>query len=140
MMRWQAYALGSAFFAGLTAIFGKLGVTSIDPDVATLLRTGVILLLTFSIVLARGARWPEGGLGLRGAAFITLSALCTGLSWVFYYRALRDGPASRVAALDKLSVAFVLALAVLFLGERPSPRTAAGCLLVAAGSWLAARG
>ncbi len=137
---WQACALGSALFAGLTAIFGKLGVAGIDPDFATMLRTFVILALSCAIVLTRGARLPEGGLGLRSAVFIVLSALCTGISWLFYYRALQSGPASRVAAIDKLSVAFVLAFAVLFLGERPSLRTGVGCLLVAAGSWLAAGG
>ena len=136
MQRWQAYAIGSAFFAGLTAVFGKLGVAGIDPDLATLLRTAIILVMTLGIAFARGLRWPGGGLGRGPLAFIALSGVCTGASWLLYYRALRSGPASRVAPIDKLSVVFAMALAALFLGERVGARVALGGAMIVAGALL----
>ena len=137
---WLLPALGSAFFAGLTAILGKAAVAEIDPDMATLLRTVVIMLLTAGIVAARGAWSRPAVLSGRGALFIVLSGVATGLSWLFYYRALRAGPASRVAPVDKLSVVFAMLLASVFLGETVSWRTAAGGALNAAGAVLIASG
>jgi transporter family protein len=137
---WVFAALASAFFAGLTAILGKAAVAEIDPDMATMLRTVVIFLLTAGIVAYRGAWSRPSALSGRGALFIVLSGVATGLSWLFYYRALRLGPASRVAPIDKLSVVFAMILAAVFLGETISWRAAAGGALVAAGAILIATG
>ena len=137
---WLLPALGSAFFAGLTAVLGKAAVTELDPDLATLLRTVVIVLLTAGIVTYRGAWTKPSALSGKGALFIALSGIATGLSWLFYYRALRAGPASRVAPVDKLSLVFAMALAAAFLGETISWRAAAGGLLIAAGAVLIATG
>lgn len=137
---WLPAALASSFFAGLTAILGKAGVKELDPDMATLLRTCVIFLLTVGIVSVRGAWSRPSALSSRGALLIVLSGLATGLSWLFYYRALRAGPASRVAPIDKLSAAFAMALAVAFLGETLSWRAAAGGALIVAGAVLVALG
>ena len=137
---WLLPALASAFFAGLTAILGKAAVVEIDPDLATLLRTVVIMLLTAGVVAARGAWSRPSALAGRGALFIVLSGIATGLSWLFYYRALRVGPASRVAPVDKLSVVFAMALAAVFLGETISWRAAAGGALIVAGAVLIASG
>jgi transporter family protein len=137
---WLLPALGSAFFAGLTAVLGKAGVAELDPDLATLLRTVVILLLTAGIVAARGAWARPTALTGRGALFVVLSGVATGLSWLFYYRALRAGPASRVAPVDKLSAAFAMLLAAVFLGETISWRAAAGGALIVVGAALIAAG
>lgn len=137
---WLFAALASAFFAGLTAVLGKAAVAEIDPDLATLLRTVVIMLLTGGIVAFRGAWSKPSVLSGRGALFIVLSGVATGLSWLFYYRALRLGPASRVAPIDKLSLVFAMALAAAFLGEAVSWRAAAGGALIVAGAVLIATG
>jgi transporter family protein len=134
---WLPYALASAFFAGLTAVLGKAGVTSLDPDFATMIRSVVILLLTAGIVGARGA-WRSSDLTARGVVFIALSGVATGLSWLFYYRALRVGPASKVVPVDKLSLAVAMVLAVVFLGELPSWRAVGGAALILAGTLLVA--
>ena len=137
---WLLAAAASAFFAGLTAVLGKAAVAEIDPDLATLLRTGVIMALTAGIVAFRGAWARPSALSRRGAFFIVFSGAATGLSWLFYYRALRLGPASRVAPVDKLSVVFAMALAAVFLGETISWRAAAGGALIVAGAVLIATG
>ncbi len=132
-MSWQFFALSSAFFAGLTAIFGKLGVEGLNSNLATLIRTIVIFILTAAIVTWRG-EWqlPTQGLGTRPIGFLILSGIATGLSWLFYYRALQLAPASLVAPIDKLSVAFAILLAVIFLGEALTPKLAIGatCILI----------
>lgn len=140
MRSWLPPALGSAFFAALTAVFGKAAVADLDPDLATLLRTVVIVALTAGIVTCRGAWTRPSALSARGALFIVLSGVATGLSWLFYYRALRAGPASRVAPVDKLSLLFAMALAAAFLGETISWRAALGGALMAAGAALVAAG
>lgn len=131
---WLAFALGSAFFAGLTAILGKVGVAEINSNLATFIRTVVILLVTAAIVSWRGEWEPLNRVSGRGLLFLVLSGLATGASWLCYYRALQLGPASQVAPIDKLSVVFVLAAAWLFLGEPMSWRVAVGGLLIAAGA------
>jgi transporter family protein len=135
---WLLAALGSAFFAGLTAILGKAAVAELDPDLATMLRTVVILVMTAGIVAYRGAFARPSALSPRGALFIVLSGIATGLSWLFYYRALRVGLASRVAPIDKLSLVFAMALAAVFLGETISWRAAAGGALMVVGAVLVA--
>jgi transporter family protein len=135
---WRAYAALSALFAAMTAIFGKLGVAEINSDLATFLRTVVILSLCACIVTARGAWHTPAGLPARGITFLILSGLATGLSWLCYYRALQTGPASRVAPIDKLSVVFVVIFAAVCLGERITWKTGLGALLVSAGAALMA--
>jgi bacterial/archaeal transporter family protein len=135
---WRVYALLSAVFAALTAIFGKLGVAEINSDLATFLRTIVILTICALIVSARGEWQNPANLAPKGIVFLLFSGAATGLSWLCYYRALQTGPASRVAPIDKLSVVLVVVLAVIFLGEPLTWKTAIGALLVAAGAVLLA--
>ncbi len=132
-MSWQLFALASAFFAGLTAIFGKLGVAELNSNLATLIRTLVILAMTAGIVSLRDEWRLPAALGFRSIAFLVLSGLATGFSWLFYYRALQMAPASLVAPIDKLSVAFAILLAVVFLGEALTLKLAIGGLLILAG-------
>ncbi len=134
-MSWKLFALGSAFFAGLTAIFGKLGVEGINSNLATFVRTVVILLMTFAIVSFQGEwRFPQRTMEMRPVVFLVLSGIATGLSWLFYYRALQMAPASMVAPVDKLSVVFAIVLSVLFLGEAVTPKLVIGGTLVVAGT------
>lgn len=137
-MDWRAYAILSALFAAMTAIFGKLGVAEINSDLATFLRTIVVVALCACIVTARGAWQNPADIAPKGMAYLTLSGLATGLSWICYYRAMQTGPASRVAPIDKLSVVFVVVLAAAFLGERLSLKTGIGAILVSAGAALMA--
>ena len=136
---WRVFALGAAIFAALTAIFGKLGVSGLNSNYATLIRTLVILLFTASIVLLRGEWQPFKSIDRKALAFLILSGLATGASWLCYFRALQLGPVSKVAPIDKLSVVFAVLLSVTFLGERPSLVSILGCTLVAIGSVLLAR-
>jgi transporter family protein len=128
------YALGSAFFAGLTAIFGKVGVSGIPSNLATFLRTWVVLAFAGAIVAARGEWQNPMRLPGRALGFLVLSALATGASWLCYYRALQLGPASKVAPVDKLGVVFAVVLAFLFLREQPDVRTVAGTVLIVCGA------
>jgi transporter family protein len=133
---WQLFALGSAFFAGLTAIFGKIGVALINSNLATLIRTVVILIVTAIILTFRGEWEPLDKLSGRSVLFLVLSGVATGLSWLCYYRALQIGPASMVAPVDKLSVVFVIVLAALFLGEALTWKVLVGGGLVVAGTLI----
>lgn len=131
---WKYYALLSALFASLTAIFAKMGVKGIPSDLATAIRTAVVLLLTWGIVLS-GGRWPDlRAVPFSSWCFLLLSGLATGLSWLFYFKALQQGEVSRVAPIDKLSVVFTLLLAFLLLKESVSLKTLVGALLITAGS------
>lgn len=135
---WLAFALGSALFAGLTAVLGKVGVMGMNSNLATLIRTGVILLLVTGVVSAR-SEWamPSVGSG-RSWTFLILSGLATGASWLCYYRALQLAPASRVAPIDKLSVVVAIALGVGLLGEPLGWKLMAGGGLIVAGAALIA--
>ena len=136
-MSWKLFALGSAFFAGLTAIFGKLGVEGINSNLATFVRTVVILVMTFAIVSFQGEwRFPQRTTEMRPVIFLVLSAIATGLSWLCYYRALQMAPASMVAPVDKLSVVFAIVLSVLFLGEAVTPKLVMGGTLIVAGTMV----
>jgi transporter family protein len=135
---WRLFAIASAFFAALTAIFGKVGVSEINSDLATFLRTLVILTVTALLVSARHEWQPPGNLSAKGVVFLVLSGVATGLSWLCYYRALQTGPASRVAPIDKLSVVLVVLFAVLFLGERLTWKVGLGGILITAGAALTA--
>lgn len=130
---WLAWALLSACFAGLTAIFAKVGVQEVDPDFATLIRTALIAVILSAFIWSTG-KWTDiRALSQRTQLFLLLSAIATGASWVCYFRALKAGAASKVAPVDKLSVVLVAVFAVLFLGERPSPIEWGGIALIAAG-------
>jgi transporter family protein len=135
---WAFWAFLSAVFAALTAIFGKIGVARIDPDLATLLRTVVILAVLGALVATRGALAGIGAIPAPSWVALTLSGLATGASWTCYYRALKLGDAARVAPVDKLSVVLVAIFGVAFLGERLSTRNWFGILLIAAGALLVA--
>ena len=137
-MDWRLFAIGSAFFAALTAIFGKIGVAEINSDLATFLRTLVILLITALLICARHEWQRPDNLSTKGVLFLVLSGVATGLSWLCYYRALQTGPASRVAPIDKLSVILVVLFAVCFLGERLTWKVGLGGALITAGAVLMA--
>jgi bacterial/archaeal transporter family protein len=138
MSSWQVWALLSAAFAALTAIFGKVGVEKVGADLATFIRTIVILGFAALIVTATG-QWPDAGaISARSALFLVLSGLATGASWLCYYRALQIGDAARVAPIDKLSVVLVALFGVTFLGERLSGANWLGVALIAAGAILVA--
>jgi transporter family protein len=131
--QWLAWAMAAALFAALTTVFAKLGLTGVDPDFATLIRTAVILVLLATLVLATG-KWSNPlALPPRTLIFLLLSALATGASWVCYFRALQMGDAALVASIDKASLVLVALFAVTFLGERPGPRDWLGIALVSAG-------
>lgn len=138
MEAWLFWALLSAVFAALTAILAKIGVAGVDSDLATLIRTVVILGLIAGIVLATGKARGLGAIGGRSWLFLVLSGLATGASWLAYFRALKLGPAARVAPVDKLSVVLVALFAVAFLGERLPPHHWLGVGLVASGAVLLA--
>lgn len=130
---WFYWALLSACFAALTAIFAKVGVQGVDADLATLIRTVIIVFVLAGFVLYAG-KWSDPfALPGRTWLFLGLSALATGASWVCYFRALQIGDASRVAPVDKFSLVLVAIFAFAFLGERPAPREWFGIALVAAG-------
>ena len=137
---WLLFSLGSAFFAGLTAILGKLGVAALNSNLATLIRTVVIFFVTAGIVSLRGEWTMPNGLAARPLTFLVLSGIATGLSWLCYYRALQLAPASLVAPIDKLSVAFAIVLGIVVLGEPLTWRVALGGLLVASGALVIATG
>lgn len=129
---WLLFALGSALFAALTALFGKLGVVGINSNLATFIRTVVILIVTAGILSLRQEWVRPSGLPWHSWLFLILSGIATGLSWLCYYRALQLGPVSKVAPIDKLSVAMAIVLALVFLGEKPSlPLLIGGSLIVA---------
>jgi transporter family protein len=131
---WLLWALLSAGFAALTAIFAKVGLEGVDSDLATLVRTFVIMLALGAFVGAT-AKWTNPlSLSPRTLGFLVLSGLATGASWVCYFRALKIGDASKVAPIDKLSVVLVAIFAVLFLGERPSAKDWLGIVLIGAGA------
>ncbi len=135
---WQIWAAASAVFAAMTAVFGKIGVEGVNPDYATLIRTCVILVVIALIVAATGAWEPPSAISARTYVFLVLSGLATGGSWLCYYRALKLGPASLVAPIDKMSVVLVALFAVLFLGEKMTLIHVLGVALIAGGAILVA--
>jgi transporter family protein len=137
-MNWFFWALLSAFFAGLTAILAKLGVAGISSNLATAVRTTVVLIFTWGIALATNRMASVKELSSRTWLFLTLSGLATGLSWLCYFRALQLGPASRVAPVDKLSVVFAIVLAATVLREPLNWHHYAGGLLIVGGAVLLA--
>lgn len=133
-MTWLFWALLSALFAGLTAILAKIGVAGVDSNLATAVRTSVVLVFAWGVALATCPANAMAGFSRRTWLFLVLSGLATGLSWLCYFRALKLGEASKVAPIDKLSVVFVLIFAAMFLGESLSWRTGLGGGLIVAGA------
>lgn len=133
---WKIYALLSALFAALTAIFAKIGVKDIDSNLATAIRTSVILFLTWGIVMASGQLQGVRSIPRYTWIFLVLSGISTGLSWLFYFRAIQIGDVSRVAPVDKLSVVITIILAFILLKEPVSPKVIVGGILICAGSVL----
>jgi len=133
-MMWWTYALLSAFFAALTAIFAKIGIKNIDTDLATAIRSVVILLLAWGIAFSRGGTNSINSLSRQNLIFLILSGAATGLSWIFYFKALQMGKVSQVASIDKLSVALTILLSVIFLGETLTLKTAIGAACIIAGT------
>ena len=130
MEAWLIYALLSAFFAALTAIFAKAGLKDVNSDLATAIRTAIVLLITWGIVFFRGKAVEIGSLSKSNWIFLTLSAFATGLSWLFYYHALQIGKVSEVSAIDKGSIVFTILLSFIFLKEPLTPKILIGAGLI----------
>lgn len=137
-MTWVVWALLSAVFAAATALLAKVGVEGVDSNLATAIRTTVILLFTWAIAISLEKHHGLAEIGRRSWLFLVLSGIATGLSWLCYFRALQLGPASAVAPIDKLSVVLVIIFAAVLLGERLTPAKALGGLLIAAGAAILA--
>lgn len=133
---WWVYALLSALFASLMAVFAKLGLENVSSDLATALRTVVVLAVSWGIVLARGEQVGIVALSRRDLGLLTLSGLATGLSWIFYFKALQLGDVSKVAPVDKLSLALTIVLSALVLKETISWQTGIGASLILAGTFV----
>ena len=137
-MSWIVWALLSAIFAAATALLAKVGVEHIDSNLATAIRTTVVLVFTWAIALSLNAHHGLAAINRRSWIFLILSGLCTGLSWLCYFRALQLGPVSGVVPIDKLSVALVIVFAWLFLGESLTPAKLIGGSLITAGALILA--
>lgn len=135
---WLYYALGSALFAGATAILAKVGVAQINSNLATFLRTVVVLLFAGAIVTARSEWTGVGNVPAKSMTFLALSGLATGASWLCFYRALQLAPASQVVPIDKLSVVIAVVLGIVLLGETLTWKLALGATLITAGGLLIA--
>ncbi len=134
--RWLWYALGSALFASLTAILGKVGITNVESNLGTALRTGVVLVMSWMMVLVTGKGKELKHIEGRELGFICLSGLATGASWLCYYKALQDGPASVVAPIDKLSILVTVLFSRVVFQEKLSKKAAAGLAAIVAGTLL----
>ncbi|TRZ49623.1 EamA family transporter [bacterium] len=136
MLDWKIFAVGSAFFAGITAVLAKIGVKNVSSNLATFIRTAVIIVFLV-VVIGFRREWKNPFLiDRRSLIFLILSAITTGLSWLCYFRALQSGPASLVAPIDKLSLVFVVVLSLLFLGERLGIYQWLGVCLIAGGVFV----
>ncbi len=133
---WLLFALLSAMFAALTSILAKVGIDGVDSNLATALRTVVVLIMAWGMVFLTGTQHGMGEISRKSWIFLILSGLATGASWLCYYRALQIGDVSKVVPVDKLSVVITLVLAFLFLHEKFTPKSLAGCVLIGAGTLL----
>ena len=131
---WIVYALLSALFAALTSVLAKVGIEKVDSNLATAIRTAVVLVMAWALVLLTGKHRELAGVGHRSWLFLVLSGCATGLSWLFYFKALQIGKASQVAPVDKFSVVLTMALAFLFLGEQVSLKALIGGALITLGT------
>jgi transporter family protein len=139
-MSWWLYALSSALAASATAILAKIGIKGVPSNLATAVRTAVVLLFAWAIVFATREQHALRALKARSLLFLVLSGVGTGVSWLAYFKALQMAPASRVAPIDKLSLAFTILLAAFVLGESISWRVALGAALMVAGALLTLAG
>ena len=135
-MTWVFWALLSAIFAAATALLAKVGIAGIDSNLATAIRTSIILVFTWAIAIGLDKHHGLAMIGRRSWIFLVLSGIATGLSWLCYFRALQTGPASSVAPVDKLSVVLVIVFAAVFLGEKLTPLKIAGGSLIALGALI----
>lgn len=133
---WFIFAVGSSVFAALTSILAKMGIDGVNSNLATAVRTTVVLAMAWGMVFLTGTQGGLIQISRRSWLFLILSGLATGASWLCYYKALQVGPASKVVPIDKLSVVITLVLAALLLHEQVTPRSALGCGLIAAGTLL----
>ena len=133
---WLLFALGSAVFAALTSILAKIGIDGVNSNLATAIRTLVVLVMAWAIVFLTGKQHEIGDISTRSWVFLLLSGVATGLSWLFYFHALQIGEASKVVPVDKLSVVITLVLAFVFLHEKFTAKSLIGCLLIGAGTLL----
>lgn len=133
---WFVYALGSAVFASLTSILAKVGIDGVNSNLATALRTMVVVAMAWGMVFLTDAQGGIGTISRKSWVFLILSGLATGASWLCYYKALQMGEASRVVPVDKLSVVLTLILAFVFLHEKLTWKSGVGCLLITAGTLL----
>ena len=133
---WLVFALLSAIFAALTSILAKVGIEGVNSNLATAIRTGVVLLMAWGMVFLTNTQGGISGISPKSWLFLILSGLATGASWLCYYRALQIGEASKVVPIDKMSVIFTLVLAFVFLHEKFTPKSLIGCVLVGAGTLL----
>ncbi|MBH1960327.1 MAG: EamA family transporter [Flavobacteriia bacterium] len=133
---WWIYALLSAVFAALTVVFAKIGVDNVNSNLATAIRTVVVLLMIWLIVIFRQEYKGIAELSQRNWFFLSISGLATGLSWIFYFKALQMGEVSKVAGIDKLSLALTVIFAVIFLGETLTWKTAAGAGFIVIGTFF----
>lgn len=133
---WFVFALLSAVFAALTSILAKVGINGVNSNLATALRTMVVVVMAWGMVFLTNAQGGLAGISRKSWIFLILSGLATGASWLCYYRALQMGDASKVVPVDKLSVVITLVMAAVFLHEKFTPRSIAGCVLIGAGTLL----
>jgi transporter family protein len=133
---WFVFALLSAVFAALTSILAKIGIEGVNSNLATAIRTVVVVLMAWGIVFLTNAQGGISGIGKKSWLFLILSGLATGASWLCYYKALQMGEASKVVPVDKLSVVITLVLAFIFLHESFTPKSIAGCVLIGTGTLL----
>src|SRR3984885_4461958 len=133
-MQWFFWAVSSAFFAGVTALLAKIGVSGLNSNLATAIRTSVILIFSWAIVFVTSGGVDVNSISRKTWVFLILSGIATGLSWLCYFRALQIGEVSKVAPIDKLSVVIAMALAIVFLGEKLGPREGIGAGLIVLGA------
>ena len=133
---WMLFAILSAVFAALTSILAKVGIDGVNSNLATAIRTVVVVLMAWGMVFLTNAQSGLGEISRKSWLFLILSGLATGASWLFYYRALQLGEASKVVPIDKLSVVITLVLAFVFLHEQVTPKSLLGCVLIGAGTLL----
>jgi transporter family protein len=131
---WLIFALLSAVFAALTSILAKVGINGVNSNLATAVRTGVVLLMAWAMVFITNAQGGLADISKKSWIFLILSGLATGASWLFYYKALQMGEASKVVPIDKLSVVITLVLAFIFLREKFTAKSLIGCVLIAGGT------
>lgn len=133
---WAVYALCSAFFAALTSILAKVGIEGVNSNLATAVRTGVVLVMAWLVVFVSGTADEVWNIGKRSWLFLVFSGLATGASWLFYFKALQIGEASKVIAADKFSVVLGVVMAFVFLREAAAAKTLLGCALIAVGTFV----